>query len=267
MEIKHRGIDISVWQGAPDFEKVKESGVEFVIARAGYGKNNIDKQFHRTAAECNRLGIPLGVYWFSYALSTEEAAREAQYCLEAIRPYKLEYPVFFDLEYDSVQYAAKHGVTINKFTATAMANAFCGEIEKAGYYAALYTNQDYVQRMFDPSLLSKYDTWYAWYNTKLNRVDVGMWQYSSSGRVDGISGNVDMNYSLRDYPNLMRMVGLNGFDNAAPEPEYPTGTPEWQIKGLELLSERGIITEPDYWKGRMDQPMTAGEILGILSRM
>ena len=124
MEIKHRGIDISVWQGAPDFEKVKESGVEFVIARAGYGKNNIDKQFYRTAAECNRLGIPLGVYWFSYALSTEEAAREARYCLEAIRPYQLEYPVFFDLEYDSVQYAAKHGVTINKFTATAMANAF-----------------------------------------------------------------------------------------------------------------------------------------------
>ena len=92
MEIKFKGIDISAWQSTPNFEKVKAAGVQFVIARAGYGKNNIDKQFHRNAAECNRLGIPLGVYWFSYATNAQEAAQEARYCLEAVKPYRLEYP-------------------------------------------------------------------------------------------------------------------------------------------------------------------------------
>ena len=106
-----KGIDISAWQGKPDFEKVKASGVEFVIIRAGYGANNIDKQFVRNISECNRLGIPCGVYWFSYALTAEQAAQEARYCLAAVKPYRLEYPIFFDLEYDTITYASMRIVT------------------------------------------------------------------------------------------------------------------------------------------------------------
>jgi len=211
-----KGIDISTWQGAPDFAKVKADGIQFVIARAGYGSNNIDKQFKRNAAECNRLGIPFGVYWFSYALTAAGAAQEARYCLEAVKPYRLEYPVFFDLEYDTVRYAKKKGVTIAKALATQMAAAFCGEIEKAGYYAANYANADYLAHMLDQKALSRFDLWYAWYNSTCNRSDAGVWQYGSKGRVSGISsGSVDMDYSMKDYPGIIRGAGLNGLTKAA----------------------------------------------------
>ena len=144
---KIKGIDISTWQGTPDFSKVKAAGVQFVIARAGYGQNNIDKQFRRNASECSRLGIPFGVYWFSYALNAEMARQEARDCLEAVKGYRLEYPIFFDLEYDTVRYAKQNGVTITKALATQMVKAFCSEIEAAGYYAANYMNNDYAKNM------------------------------------------------------------------------------------------------------------------------
>ena len=198
MTTKIKGIDISTWQGTPDFSKVKAAGVQFVIARAGYGQNNIDKQFRRNASECNRLGIPFGVYWFSYALNAEMARQEARYCLEAVKGYRLEYPIFFDLEYDTVRYAKQNGVTITKALATQMVKAFCSEIEAAGYYAANYMNNDYAKNMFDMAALKQFDVWYAWYNATINRSDAGLWQYSSSGKVNGISGNVDLDYALKD---------------------------------------------------------------------
>lgn len=213
-----KGIDISTFQKAPDFTKVKAAGVQFVIIRAGFGENNIDKQFKRNISECNRLGIPCGVYWFSYALSAADAAQEARYCLEAVRPYRLEYPIFYDLEYDTIRYAKQNGVTIGKSLATQMAAAFCGEIEKAGYYAANYSNSDYLSTMFDQKVLSRFDLWYAWYNAKCNREDAGLWQYSSSGGVNGISGKVDMNYSFKDYPVIIRSAGLNRLSVAVPAP-------------------------------------------------
>jgi GH25 family lysozyme M1 (1,4-beta-N-acetylmuramidase) len=221
----YKGIDISAWQGAPDFSRVKTDGVQFIIARAGYGSNNIDKQFRRNADECNRLGIPLGVYWFSYALTAAEAAQEARYCLEAVKPYRLEYPIYFDLEYDTIRYAAKNGVTITKALATQMVTAFCNEIERARHYAAKYSNADYLTRMFDQKALARYDLWYAWYNSKCNRSDAGVWQYSSKGRVGGISGNVDMDYSMKDYPGIIRRAGLNDLGKETPQAPAPAQTP------------------------------------------
>lgn len=258
------GIDISTWQGAPDFARVKASGVRFVIARAGYGGGHIDRQFQRTAAECNRLDLPLGVYWFSYALNAEQARQEARYCLEAVKPYRLEYPIFFDLEYDSVRYAQQNGVTITRELATQMVIAFCSEIEAGGYYAANYTNADFAKNMFNMDALSRFDLWYAWYRSTLDREGVGVWQYSSSGQVDGISGNVDLDYSLRDYPVIIRERGLNGLE----KPDgYPAGTPAWQIAGFEALIQQGIIDTPEYWRPKFDQPMTVGEAMGILGKM
>lgn len=280
MLTKIKGIDISTWQGAPDFEKVKASGIEFVIIRAGYGVNHIDAQFKRNASECNRLSIPIGVYWFSYALTSAQAAQEARYCLEAVKPYRLEYPIFFDLEYDTVRYAQQNGVTINKTLATQMVAAFCGEIEKAGYYAANYTNLDYANNMFDMTALAKFDVWYARYTSTVDRSDAGLWQYSSTGKVDGISGNVDMDYSLRDYPTIIKNAGLNGFEKPAATPQetpqepaedagdgYPDNTPTWQKEGFEALVERGIINSPDVWKKKFEEPMTVGEIMGVLGRL
>lgn len=198
-----KGIDVSRWQGAIDWEKVKADGVEFAMLRAGYGQGNIDAQFERNAGECTRLGIPFGVYWFSYAYTEAMARREAEHCLEAVRPYKLSYPVAFDFEYDSVSYAQKHGVTITKQLASDMTRAFCEEIRAAGYTPIVYANPDYLSRYFDADIAERYDIWLAQWprNPDLDNPprECTIWQYSSSGTISGISGRVDMNVCYKDY--------------------------------------------------------------------
>lgn len=246
IRMQRKGIDVSYWQGTIDWEKVKAAGIEFAMIRAGYGNNNIDKQFVRNISECNRLGIPCGVYWFSYALNVEQARREAQHCLAAIKPYRVEYPVCFDFEYDSIRYAKEKGVTIGKALATAFVEAFCSEIEKAGYYAMNYANKDYLRNMFDMAKLSKYDLWYAFWSSSCDRKDIGIWQYTDKGKVPGINGNVDMNYAFKDYPAIIRKAGLNGLGNKpmaskptpAPAPKPSAST--YTVKKGDTLSEIAV---------------------------
>lgn len=245
-----KGIDVSTWQGTIDWAKVKAAGIEFAIIRAGYGKSTIDKQFIRNISECNRLGIPCGVYWFSYALNAADARKEAEACIAAVKPYKLEYPVVYDLEYDTVRYAKQNGVTINKALATAMVTAFCGRVEELGYYAMNYCNADYAANMLDMKALGRFDLWYAWYKSTCNRTDAGLWQHSSTGRVSGISGNVDMDVSNKDYPTLIRGAGLNGFTkpvNSGKSAEVQAAINKVQSKtGLEERSMKYLL---DYQYG------------------
>ena len=191
-----KGIDVSYHQGRIDWKKVKNAGIQFAMLRAGYGKNNLDKQFHNNANGCRTNGIPFGVYWFSYAYTVEMARQEARYCVAAIEQYEVQYPVCYDLEYDSISYAGKHNVTIGKTLATKMAVAFCEEVERLGYKAMNYANLDYAKRMFGSV---PYDLWFARYNPTPGRADMAIWQYSSSGSVSGITGKVDMNYCYKDY--------------------------------------------------------------------
>ena len=203
MSTTYKGIDVSKWQAEIDWERAKAGGVEFAMLRAGYGQGNIDDKFKRNADECTWLGIPFGVYWFSYAYNVERARREAQYCIEAIKPYKLAYPVAFDFEYDSVNNAAKKGVTITKQLASDMTRAFCEEIRAAGYTPIVYANPDYLSRYFDADIASRYDIWLAQWpkNPDVNNPprECAMWQYSNSGTISGISGHVDMNVCYKDY--------------------------------------------------------------------
>lgn len=193
-----KGIDVSEHQGRINWEQVK-GNIDFAILRAGYGRNNIDKQFIRNIEECNRLCIPVGIYWFSYAWNTEMARNEARYVLEAIKGYRVDYPISYDLEYDTLNYASKNGVTIGKRLATDMVKAFCDEINRNGYRAMNYTNQDFLLNKFYMNELTNYPLWYAWYNSKLNR-DCSIWQYSENGQVPGIDGaSVDMNYCYENF--------------------------------------------------------------------
>ena len=193
-----KGIDVSEHQGRINWEQVKDH-VDFVMLRAGYGRNNIDKQFIRNIEECNRLCIPVGIYWFSYAWNEEMAKNEARYVLEAIKGYRVDYPISYDLEYDTLNYASKNGVTIGKRLATDMVKAFCDEINRNGYRAMNYTNQDFLLNKFYIDELTNYPLWYAWYNSKLNR-DCAIWQYSENGQVPGIPGSsVDMNYCYENF--------------------------------------------------------------------
>lgn len=250
-------IDISKYQGDVDFEKVKDH-VDGIIIRAGYGQNNIDSKFVRNISECNRLGIPCGVYWFSYAYNEELARKEAEYCLAAIKPYRVELPVCFDFEYDSVDKAQKnYGVGIGKTLATALVHAFCGTIEAAGYYAMNYTNKDYLSRYFDESTL-KYDLWLAAWPTKPDlkyppRTDCGIWQYSGKGSVPGIVGNVDMDWAYKDYPAIIKAAGLNNLAKAD-EP--------WYAEAQRWAVENGIADGE-----RPTEPATRAEVWTMLQRM
>lgn len=253
----YKYIDISTFQGNVDFSKVKDY-VDGVIIRAGYGQNNIDARFERNIKQCNLFGIPCGVYWFSYAYTEEMARKEAEYCLAAIKPYKVELPVCFDFEYDSVDKAKKnHGVDIGKSLATKLVHAFCGAIEAAGYYAMNYTNKDFLGRLFDESTL-RYDLWLAAWPTKPDpenppRKDVGIWQYSSKGGVPGIVGNVDMDWAYKDYPAIIRAAGLNKLDK---EEE------SWYAEAQRWVKETGI-SDGD----RENEPATRAEVWTMLQRL
>lgn len=256
------GIDVSEHNGGIDWEKVKAAGVQFAMIRAGYGQNNIDKKFVYNISECNRLGIPCGVYWFSYALSTAAAKREAQYCLDAVKPYKVEYPIAFDYEYDSVSYAQKNGVAVSKEIASEIAKAFCRVIENAGYYCLNYANQDYLFRYFDSEVAEKFGMWLAaWTTTAKPPRACQIWQYSSGGRINGIYGNVDVNKSYIDFPEVIKNAGLNGFVKEAPKELTELEKAEqWAI-------DIGLVKGYGNGEYGWDDSLTRGQLAVVLYRL
>lgn len=204
-----KGIDVSEHQGTINWSQVKAAGVQFAMIRGGYGRNNVDKYFHANAKGATAAGIPIGMYWFSYAYTVDMARNEAKYAVALANQYNVTWPIAFDLEYDTVSYAAKNGVKITKSMATQMAKAFCEEIKAAGYNTMNYTNPDYLNRYFDQSQLP-YDVWLAQYASQPSISDMSIWQYSSSGSVPGISGRCDMNYAYKDYGTENNEVEMKG---------------------------------------------------------
>ena len=254
--MQYKFIDVSRWQGVVDWEKVKGK-VDGVIMRAGFGSNTvatdeyIDMKFVRNITECNRLGIPCGVYWFSYALTEADAKKEAELCLKAIEPYRVELPVCFDLEYDTVNNAAKKGVTITKKKATAFAHAFLQTIENAGYYAMLYANPDFLNRYFDETVV-RYDLWLAhWFDNpdfaKPPR-ECGIWQYGVT-RIDGINGDVDGDIAYKNYPEMIKACKLNRLHIEKP----------WYSDAQEWVKANGISDGT-----RPDEPATRAEVWQFL---
>ena len=188
------GIDVSQWQGNIDFNKVKASGVDFVIIHAGYGRNisQKDPYFEQNYQRAKAAGLNVGAYWYSYANSAVDAKREAAACLQAIKGKTFEYPIYFDLEERS---------QFNKGAAfcSSLVTAFCDAIEKAGYFAGLYISRSPLTQYITANVQKRYALWVAEYGAKLNyNGSVGMWQNSSSWRVPGINGNVDHDYSYID---------------------------------------------------------------------
>lgn len=202
-----RGIDVSKWQGNINFQKVKDSGISFVIIRAGYGKlpSQKDKYFEDNYCKAKASGLDVGVYWYSYAMSVNEAREEARACLSIIKGKQFEYPVYFDLE-EQKQFAK------GRVFCDSIVDAFCSELEKNGYFAGLYISRSPLERFISESTAKKYALWVAEYNSKCRyNGDYGMWQYSSKGKVNGISGNCDMNYCYKNYPSVIKNGGFNGY--------------------------------------------------------
>ena len=237
--------------------------------------NNVDNQFHRNMSECNQLGIPCGVYWFSYALNEAEAVREADFCLAAVKPYRVDYPIFYDFEYDSTRYAKSKGVEVTRDFVTRLARSFCNRVKSAGYIAGVYTNQDYSRHMIDLSRLKEFELWYAWYSDKINRDDAAIWQFSSQWRVDGIAGNVDLDYCFKTFPPVKEEPDPAAETGSKPETEPETGTnpvpdntpdPYGRV-AVEKAVGRGILRGNDAGDLMLHSPVSRQDLCVILDRL
>ena len=198
-----KGIDVSKWNGTIDWKKVKADGIDYVIIRGGFGNATVDPQFESYIQGASDAGLKIGVYWFSYATSVTKAKEEAAKCLETIAPYrdKITYPVFYDFEYDSVDYAKKLGITITKDLSSKMADEFLTAIKNAGYITGIYTNKDFGDKYFYEDMLFANNLWIAQYSSACtyNRPYM-MWQYTDKGTINGIGTSsepayFDMNYT------------------------------------------------------------------------
>ena len=203
-----KGIDVSYAQGVIDWEKVKASGlVDFAILRAGYGKetSQIDDQFSLNYTACKQLGIPVGAYWYSYATTVAEAEQEANVCLQIIQGKQFEYPVAFDIEEARCLPQAD-----------AISTTFCTALENAGYYTAIYTFKSALESNFSAAVKNRYDIFLSHIGVQQTDYagDYGLWQYSWTGCIPGISGDVDLDYAYKDYPTMIQNAGLNGFTKA-----------------------------------------------------
>ena len=213
-----KGLDVSEFQGEVDWERVKAAGYQFAMLRAGYGYSTVDKLFRRNASECNRIGLPIGAYWFCYALTPEIAAQEADGCISTVSGYRLDYPVCYDIEQASVDYAKGQGVTVTPALAQQFVRSFCDRVEEKGYFAMFYTNRNFLDTYIGAAMTERYAYWYARYTATFDGTDCGIWQYSSTGSIPGISGNVDLDIGYVDYPSVIRSAGLNHLSGSAPAP-------------------------------------------------
>lgn len=191
-----KGIDVSQHQGAIDWEQVAESGVEFAIIRAGIrgyesGALVTDSYFESNMEGASANGIATGVYFFTQAVTVEEALEEARYVLELVAPYDLSYPIAIDVENPS---ANARAYSLTQAQRTEIVSAFCNAIAEAGYTPMIYGNTYSLFGMLDIEQINHYKIWHAFYNDYVYYpYQIQMWQYTSQAQIPGIEGNVDLN--------------------------------------------------------------------------
>lgn len=187
------GCDLSYANGLVDWTLLAPA-IDFAIIRGGYGQNNIDTQAVNNLTYANLLHVPVGLYWFSYATSTSEARQEAIWAKDFSSDYTLTYPIFFDFEYDSIENAEAHGVTVTRQFVQDVTTAFCDTIIQRGGVTGVYFNTDFRNRFYTDSYLSAhplYNIWFAkWSSTPPPFYNI--WQNSNTGTLPGVNGYVDL---------------------------------------------------------------------------
>ncbi len=218
--IELQGIDVSQYQGTINFNSVRSAGKHFVIIRAGYcGYDGIiskqygyDTKYDENIVNAHNAGLDMGVYVYSYATSTSSAVTAANQVIDMVKGHEITYPIVFDFEDN--QYTKN-----SKDTNTEICMAFLNEVEKLGYYAMLYTYTSFADNYLNMSKLRAYDLWIADYRGYVGYDGhYGIWQYSSSGSVPGISGRVDLNVAYQNYPSIIKNAGLNKLTSSTPAP-------------------------------------------------
>lgn len=200
-----KGIDVSSYQGRIDWRRVKPY-IDFAIIRCGWGNDSEaqdDIYYERNAKMCEELGIPYGVYLFSYATTLDEARSEVLHTLRLIRDKKLEYPVFLDVE-------EKRQMALPKEKLTEIVRYYCEEMERHGYYVGIYASLDRFKSNLNSRELDKFDKWVAEWNDRFTYYGkAGMWQNTSYEEIPGIEGRVDGDIAFYDYPKIIKDAYLN----------------------------------------------------------
>jgi GH25 family lysozyme M1 (1,4-beta-N-acetylmuramidase) len=202
-EISIRGIDVSKFQGSINWKKVAAAGVKFAIIRLGYrgmneGTLEIDNYYRANIEGATANGIKVGVYFFSEAITTEEAVEEAEYVLKNIKSYNVTYPIVFDTEKVTTFDARANNLSMAERTDICI--AFCDRIREAGYTPMIYANTRYMLTGIDLSRLEDIEKWFAVYSKDIKfPYEFGILQYSESGKIDGIGSNVDLDIAFKDY--------------------------------------------------------------------
>ena len=205
-----RGIDVSYHDGEIDFAKVKPQ-VDFVIMRAGYGIKDEDSKevkFNTYYEDAKKNNIPVGTYWYCYALTPESALQEAKVFLKKVKGKKFEFPVYYDVEEPSVLETGSENLKN-------IINTFCGELEKNNYYCGVYASLNVFLNKFPAEIYQKYAVWVAYWSQnrpQINGTSWGIWQYTSDGSMDGVqSERVDFDTAEINYEPIIKFLGKNGY--------------------------------------------------------
>ena len=218
-----RGIDVSRWNHQIDaasgkylpidWEAVKRAGFEFVILKAGSTKSGLEPTFEADYEGARAAGLEVGAYFYTYSTTLEGIEKDARDLLSYIKGKKFEYPIYLDLEDPSLSSLGKNNLS-------AMCEVFLCTLQENGYYTGLYTNHTWLTTILDTArMVTLFDIWYARYplsekptwNEEKYGKQLGMWQYTESGAIDGLEGSFDLNYAYKDYKEIMRKWKLNGF--------------------------------------------------------
>ena len=206
----YSGIDVSEFNHSINWALVKRSGVEFAMIRVGYrgygteGNFKEDANFRINIESAKKAGVPVGIYFVTQATNRNEAIEEANWVINKLKGYSIDYPVAIDIERSAKPNGLGRADGLDKNTRTYLAKTFCQTIQSSGYTPLVYTNVDWATNKLDMSQLSAYDTWIASYKQNIQsgpsyNGKYAIWQHTSSGKIDGILGNVDLNICYKKY--------------------------------------------------------------------
>ena len=259
-----QGIDVSYHQGTIDWEKVKNSGqVDFAIIRCGIGMdqtNQDDTQWENNTSECERLGIPYGTFLYSYADTVEKARSEAQHVIRLVQGKNLTYPIYYDMEDNSVMNK------IDTKTAGQIAQTFLNTLEANGYKnVAVYSSKSLFETKLTADIFNRYPRWVAHYNDTCGyQGSYHMWQYTNKGQIDGITGNVDLDYKIGNWTSA-------GYTPAPTTPTTPTtpaapttpATPTTAVKKTTVSNPKATTIKSLKKSGKKAVKITYKKVSGV----
>lgn len=240
-----KGIDVSGWQEKIDWKAVKNDGIDFAFIRVGHGGEPKDTWYDYNMEHATAEDIPVGVYYYSRAMSEEESIRDAQFVIENLDGYEVSYPVVVDME-DQGENDGIGQLALTTEERTNIAIAFCEEIKSAGYYPMVYCNENWYKNYLDMSRLKQYDKWVARYQSTYDtNIPREVWQCTSKGSVNGVDGNTDIDFAFVDYSTIIT-------PRTTPDSSYVPRKGQWRENEKGKWYERFDGTYPSNGWERVD---------------